>query len=377
MFKSLHHYAHVFSRLSLFGLAFAAAAQAQSQSLTVISFGGATKAAQEQAYFKPFERSGGGQVVAGEYNGEMAKVKAMVDVGKVSWDVVEVESPELLRGCDEGLFERLDPARFGDPAQFVPGTFSECGVATYVWSMVMAYDSTKLARAPQSWADFWNVREFPGKRGLRKGAKYTLEVALLADGVKAEDLYKVLATPEGVSRAFAKLDQLKPNIQWWEAGAQPPQWLAAGDVVMSAAYNGRIAAAQKEGVKLAIVWPGSLYDPEYWAVVKGTPNKALAEKFIAFASQPQTQKVFSEQIPTGRYTRAPWRCCRRRCRRRCRPRRPTSKARGRWMPSSGWTTARSWNSVSMPGRRAERAARRQKNDGPQVVRARRVKALTG
>lgn len=263
MFKSLHQYAHVFSRLSLFGLAFAAAAQAQSQSLTVISFGGATKAAQEQAYFKPFERSGGGQVVAGEYNGEMAKVKAMVDVGKVSWDVVEVESPELLRGCDEGLFERLDPARFGDPAQFVPGTFSECGVATYVWSMVMAYDSTKLARAPQSWADFWNVREFPGKRGLRKGAKYTLEVALLADGVKAEDLYKVLATPEGVSRAFAKLDQLKPNIQWWEAGAQPPQWLAAGDVVMSAAYNGRIAAAQKEGVKLAIVWPGSLYDPEY------------------------------------------------------------------------------------------------------------------
>ena len=200
MYKSLHQYAHVFSRLSLFGLAFAAAAQAQSQSLTVISFGGATKAAQEQAYFKPFERSGGGQVVAGEYNGEMAKVKAMVDVGKVSWDVVEVESPELLRGCDEGLFERLDPARFGDPAQFVPGTFSECGVATYVWSMVMAYDSTKLARAPQSWADFWNVREFPGKRGLRKGAKYTLEVALLADGVKAEDLYKVLATPEGQPR---------------------------------------------------------------------------------------------------------------------------------------------------------------------------------
>ncbi|MGV8364636.1 extracellular solute-binding protein, partial [Pseudomonas aeruginosa] len=118
-------------------------------------------------------------------------------------------------GCDEGLFERLDPARFGDPAQFVPGTFSECGVATYVWSMVMAYVWTKLARAPPSLAEFWHGREFSGKRGLRKGAKYTLEVALLADGVNAEDLYKVLATPEGVSRAFAKLDQLKPNIQWW------------------------------------------------------------------------------------------------------------------------------------------------------------------
>ncbi|MFH3844485.1 extracellular solute-binding protein, partial [Acinetobacter baumannii] len=154
----------------------ACAAQAMAVDLTVVSFGGANKSAQIKAFYEPYQKATGNRIVAGEYNGDIAKVKAMVDVGQVSWDVVEVESPELLRGCDEGLFERLDPARFGDPAQFVPGTFSECGVATYVWSMVMAYDSTKLARAPQSWADFWNVREFPGKRGLRKGAKYTLAV---------------------------------------------------------------------------------------------------------------------------------------------------------------------------------------------------------
>ena len=272
---------------------------AAPQNLTVISFGGATKQAQEKAYFQPFNASGACTVEAGEYNGELSKIKAMVDVGHTSWDVVEVESPELLRGCDEGLFEKLDPQRFGDQANFVPGTFTECGVATYVWSMVMAYDHAKLAKGPTSWADFWNVKDFPGKRGLRKGAKYTLEIALLADGVKPDELYKVLGTPEGVSRAFAKLDQIKSNIQWWEAGAQPAQWLIAGDVVMSAAYNGRIAAAQKEGMKLSIVWPQSLFDPEYWAVVKGTPNKKLAEDFIAFASQPQAQKVFSENIPYG------------------------------------------------------------------------------
>lgn len=272
---------------------------AAPQSLTVISFGGATKQAQDKAYFQPFNASGAGSIVAGEYNGELSKIKAMVAAGHTSWDVVEVESPELLRGCEEGLFEKLDQTALGDPENFVPGALTECGVATYVWSMVLAYDQSKLAKAPKSWADFWNVAEYPGKRGLRKGAKYTLEIALLADGVKAQDLYKVLNTPEGVSRAFAKLDQIKPNIQWWEAGAQPAQWLVAGDVAMSAAYNGRIASAQKEGMKLSIVWPQSLYDPEYWAVVKGTPNKALAEQFIAFASQPQTQKVFSENIPYG------------------------------------------------------------------------------
>lgn len=277
----------------------ACAAQAMAVDLTVVSFGGANKSAQIKAFYEPYQKATGNRIVAGEYNGEMAKVKAMVDTNSVSWDLVEVESPELSRGCDEGLFEELDPAQFGKTEDFVPGAIQPCGVGFFVWSTVLAYNADKLKSAPTSWADFWDIKKFPGKRGLRKGAKYTLEVALLADGVKAEDLYKVLATPEGVSRAFAKLDQLKPNIQWWEAGAQPPQWLAAGDVVMSAAYNGRIAAAQKEGVKLAIVWPGSLYDPEYWAVVKGTPNKALAEKFIAFVSQPQTQKVFSEQIPYG------------------------------------------------------------------------------
>ena len=274
-------------------------ANAGSDSLTVISFGGATKAAQQKAYFQPFEHSGAGRIIAGEYNGELSKVKAMVDVGHVSWDVVEVESPELIRGCEAGLFERIDPAILGESSSYLAGTVSECGVASYVWSMVLAYNPARLNTAPASWADFWDTQRFPGKRGLRKGAKYTLEVALLADGVPRSELYQVLATKAGVDRAFAKLDQIKSSIQWWEAGAQPPQWLTAGDVVMSAAYNGRIAAAQKEGSKLSIVWPGSLYDPDHWAIVRGTQNRTLAEQFIRFASQPETQQVFSSQIPYG------------------------------------------------------------------------------
>ena len=278
---------------------FSLCAVSNEASLTIISFGGATKAAQQSAYFQPFEKSGAARVVAGEYNGELSRIKAMVDVGHVSWDVVEVESPELIRGCEAGLFERLDPGILGEQSGYLSGTVSECGVASYVWSMVLAYNPQKLSVGPASWADFWDTTRFPGKRGLRKGAKYTLEVALLADGVSRADLYQVLSTPEGVNRAFHKLDEIKQSIQWWEAGAQPPQWLVAGDVVMSAAYNGRIAAAQKEGSPLRIVWPGSLYDPDHWAIVRGTANKDLAEQFIRFASQVGPQKTFSTQIPYG------------------------------------------------------------------------------
>ena len=159
----------------------------------------------------------------------------------------------------------------------------------------MAYNGDKLKDGPKTWADFCDTKKFAGKRGMRKGARYNLEFALMADGVKSADVYKVLATKAGADRAFKKLTELKPSIQWWEAGAQPPQFLVAGDVVMSTAYNGRIDAANREGKNLKITWTGGIYDLDYWAIPKGTPNKDASLKFIAFASTPEAQAEYAKQ----------------------------------------------------------------------------------
>ena len=192
------------------------------------------------------------------------------------------------------------PALFGKTEDYVKGAIQPCGVGFFVWSTVLAYNADKLKTAPTSWVDFWDTKKFPGKRGLRKGAKYTLEFALMADGVAPKDVYKVLAGKDGQDRAFKKLDELKPSIQWWEAGAQPPQYLASGDVVMSSAYNGRIAAVQKES-NLKVVWNGGIYDFDAWAIPKGLDAKRAeaAKKFIAFSVQPQQQKTYSENIAYG------------------------------------------------------------------------------
>jgi putative spermidine/putrescine transport system substrate-binding protein len=121
----------------------------------------------------------------------------------------------------------------------------------------------------------------------------------MADGVAPQDVYKVLATKAGQDRAFKKLDELKPNIQWWEAGAQPPQFLVAGDVVMSTVYNGRIDAARREGKNLKVVWNGSIYDLDYWAIPKGSPNKALAEQYIAHTISSKPQQAYAQHIAYG------------------------------------------------------------------------------
>jgi len=290
------------SRCALAVGAFALAlgsAQAMAAELTVVNFGGANGDAQKAAFNQPFEAQSGAKVTAVEYNGEQAKVKAMVEAKHVNWDVVEVESGDLGRGCDEGLYAKLDYSKIAKKSDLIPGSPQTCGVGFFVWSTAMAYNADKLKTAPTSWADFWNVQKFPGKRGMRKGAHYNLEFALMADGVAPKDVYKVLATKAGQDRAFKKLDELKPNIQWWEAGAQPPQFLVAGDVVMSTAYNGRIDAAQKEGKNLKVVWNGSIYDLDYWVIPKGSPNKALAEQYIAYSVSSKPQQEYARHIAYG------------------------------------------------------------------------------
>ncbi|TAL98996.1 MAG: ABC transporter substrate-binding protein [Paraburkholderia sp.] len=290
------------SRCAVAAGAFALAlgsAQAMAAELTVVNFGGANGDAQKVAFNAPFEASTGTKVTAVEYNGEQAKVKAMVEAKHVNWDVVEVESGDLGRACDEGMYEKLDWSKIAKKSDLVPESPQTCGVGFFVWSTAMAYNADKLKTAPASWADFWNVQKFPGKRGMRKGARYNLEFALMADGVAPKDVYKVLATKAGQDRAFKKLDELKPNIQWWEAGAQPPQFLVAGDVVMTTAYNGRIDAAQREGKNLKVVWNGSIYDLDYWAIPKGSPNKDLAEKYIAYTVSSKPQQEYAKHIAYG------------------------------------------------------------------------------
>jgi len=264
------------------------------QSLTVVSYGGSLATAQIEAAHKPFTKATGMKVISEDYSGGIAQIKTQVDSRKITWDVVDAELPNVQRACNAGLLERIDPAMLapapdGTPAvkDFIPGALSECGVANYVWSTVVAYNTKAFNGAqPSTLNDFFDVQRFPGKRALRKSPQVNLEWALMADGVPRDEVYTVLETEEGVERAFAKLGRIKQSIVWWEAGAQPPQLLADGEVSMASAYNGRIAVAQqKEKQPFKIIWDGQMYDMDAWVVPLGNPKKDQAIDFLKFATQ--------------------------------------------------------------------------------------------
>ncbi len=294
-------------KLLILSTALTVAGFAAQADVTVMSWGGAYGEAQTEAFVKPFIAATGKPTIMVDSDNPAPALKAMVEAGNVTVDVASVEYADAIRLCDEGVLEPIDAASLpagadGTPAadDFIAGAVTECGVSTDIWSNVFAYDTTKLPEGPTAVADFFDLEKFPGKRGLRKGAKAVLELALMGDGVPASEVYALLNTPEGVDRAFAKLDTIKADVVWWEAGAQAPQLLADGEVVMTTAYNGRIfAAAQNEGKPFQIVWDGQIYENEMFVVPKGAPNMADAMEFVKFATSTEGLRASAQHISYG------------------------------------------------------------------------------
>jgi putative spermidine/putrescine transport system substrate-binding protein len=277
-----------------------AAGTAHAEGITITSWGGAYQDGQRVTYFEPYAAKTGTKITEESYSGELAKIKAQVDTGDVVWDVVDVDSNMIVTGCDEGMFEVLDYSRIADRSKFVSGSATDCAVGTIVVTTIFAYDSTVLAEGPKTIADFFDLEKFPGKRGMWKRPYVNLEWALIADGVSAADTYSVLSTPEGVDRAFKKLDTIKDQVVWWEAGAQPAQLLADKEVVMTTAWSGRIQAAIDEQKKpFNIVWDAQALDFNFWAIPRGTKHLDEAYAFIAFASDAEVMATQSKVTAYG------------------------------------------------------------------------------
>ncbi|MFC0200122.1 ABC transporter substrate-binding protein [Paracoccus rhizosphaerae] len=289
---------------ALTSLAFAATAQ----EVNVVSWGGAYERSQVEAYNKPFTEETGIKVNMIAADDPATPLTAQVEAGNVTGDVFDIEVSSAIRLCDEGALVEIDPATLppapdGTPAvdDFVEGALQDCAVANIVWGTVIAYNTEKFeGEAPTTAADFFDTETYPGKRGLPKNPKRTLYLALIADGVPADEIYDVLSTDEGVDRAFAKLDTIKDDVVWWEAGAQPVQLLADGEVSMTTVYNGRVFDAMvAEDQPFEVIWDGQYMDMDMFVIPKDAPNPEAAMEYLKFATDTQRLADQAKYIAYG------------------------------------------------------------------------------
>src|SRR5262245_19385709 len=150
-------------------MAAAPGAIAQDKALTIVSWGGAYQESQRKAYIEPYASESGTKITEEEYNGEIAKIRAMVEAGSVTWDVVDVDAQTALAACAEGILEEIDWSKLGvDRANFIASDLSDCSVPSISYATVFAYDADKLPNGPTKVADIFDLKTFPGKRGLQK-----------------------------------------------------------------------------------------------------------------------------------------------------------------------------------------------------------------
>ncbi|MDA9691145.1 extracellular solute-binding protein [Candidatus Pelagibacter sp.] len=282
----------------LLALSFALSITSSAFAVTVASWGGAYTESQKLGYGDPTAKALGVDINWVDYSGGLSEIKAQKEAGAITWDIIDVFAFDTINGCDEGIFVEFDfdkdfpAAPDGTPASedFFAPMPSKCAVGNILYSWNYAYNVNNVDGTPSTIKDFFNTKKFPGKRAIYKSALTNLEIALAGDGVYmgkgGSEIYKLLETEAGVNRAMNKIKELctDPNggCVFWSAGAQPPELLVSGEVVMATGWNGRFFNAEiGEGAPIKQVWDGQGLDYEYFALVKGGPDEANAKKALA------------------------------------------------------------------------------------------------
>jgi putative spermidine/putrescine transport system substrate-binding protein len=205
------------------------------------------------------------------------------------------------QACQQNELQKLDFDKLGGKDQFLPQGMQDCGMGAVTTAVAVAWDRDKYHGNPPGWAEFWDVARVPGKRGLPRDPRFTLEIALLADAVAPADVYRTLRTKDGVDRAFRKLDQLRPYVVWWTSAAEAVRILESGDVLLAAAPTGNIAVAAHGGKALSVQWTNALSSVLYWSLPSNLPAAAqdAAGRFLSYAATTATQAKLQTAIPYG------------------------------------------------------------------------------
>jgi putative spermidine/putrescine transport system substrate-binding protein len=267
-----------------FAAALALTGTASAEEIVFTSWGGTTQDAQKAAWADAFTKKTGVKVLE-DGPTDYGKIKAMVESGNVSWDVVDAEGDYAVQAGGNGMLEKLD-FNVIDKSKLDPRFVTPYSVGSFYYSFVIACNADAVnGKCPKTWADLFDTKKFPGKRTFYKwSAPGVIEAALLADGVKPKDLY-----PLDLDRAFKKLDTIKNDIVWWGTGAQSQQLLASQEAPYGSFWNGRVDLLKRSGVNVEMSWDQNITAADELVVPKGTKHRDLAMKFIALATSAKPQ----------------------------------------------------------------------------------------
>lgn len=264
--------------------------------LTFAGDGGTTQEGQMTAFFTPFAASSGAT-----FNQDapqtLAKVQSQVESGNIQWDFISSFGDAIARECGT-LFEELDMSKIDTskvPENLLGGT--KCGVPSISYAYLMVFNTDEFGEnGPKTWADFFDLKKFPGTRTLYSGDGKidggSVQAGAMAAGWNPEtDEWSV----EWAEKGLDKIDSIKNDLVFYGTGAQAQQMMEAGEAKIGGLWNGRAVAAARNGAAIQPVWNEWMVMIDYFAIVKGAKNAEAAYYAINYAYGAEQQATWVEE----------------------------------------------------------------------------------
>jgi putative spermidine/putrescine transport system substrate-binding protein len=263
-----------------------------AERIVVVGYGGSYGDFVKEEFIKPFTAETGISVDM-VTTPDLAKVKAQITSRNIEWDVFDGSGSVIAAGAREGLWEPIDKGIVDTSKLAIPATADS--LPTFIFSGGVAWDPAKYPKPARSFSEFWDVNAFPGRRALRTRVSETIEMALLADGVKPRELY-----PLDLDRGFATLERIKKHVQkWFEQTTQMITLVQTNETDLIYAYANRVKAAKMAGVSIDFSFDQTINAVNYYAVLKGAPRKAAAMRYLDFVTRTDRQAVMAEKLGLG------------------------------------------------------------------------------
>ncbi len=274
-----------------------AAAQA-ARNLVMVNWGGIANDGFGRFYGEPFAAANPGWRVVQDSTGPSAgRIRSMVESGRVTWDICDssATSATLLGGLN--LLNRID-YNIVDRNNVIGPTFAlDHGAAPYSFSNVLVYDSTKFPNGgPTSWADFWDLRRFPGTRLLRRDAAGALDAAQMALGKDPRNLY-----PLDIRASIAKVREIRRNCVFWNSGSESEQFIRTGEAVMGQIWHTRAKVLEQESNgRFKHIWNQGILQPGIFVSPRGNPGGEMVQRLLAsMLSNPEQQVELLKFLGNG------------------------------------------------------------------------------
>ena len=289
-------------------LALTTTAARAEQHLTVAAYGGSYEQVMRTSVIPAFERSNDVKVdyLTGNSSDNLARMQAQR--GNQSVGVAVLDDGPMVQAVSLGLCQKL-PDAVRDAVYPIAVLGDDHAVGTGFGFTGLAYNTKTFAErhlpVPTSWMDL--ARPEYKQRLSIPGIDNTYGLHTLAM------MARINGGGDGDVAPGLKVmrQQINPNVLAYESSpGKMSELFQSGDIWLAVWGSSRVAAMQQAGFPLAIVRPkeGAVVLMTAACAVTGSPDAALAAKFVAHLVSPPVQQAFAAQYgagPTNRSTVLP------------------------------------------------------------------------